>query len=346
MRTSVPEGDPPEMAIVPPSPSMMFRAIASPSPVPPLRVVKNGSNSRAAAAGIDSRAVVVNDDDHAAALVGRRPQRDGAAVGLGGMLCNAPRGAHRLGGILQHVDQHRAQAFGVRPDWGQRRREHGPDRDAGAAGLHGPRRLAADRVRVRVLPREREGLRVVEHLGHDPVEAHDLLVDVPDRLLARVIASLGLPQGPCRGLDDHQRVADLVGDDTGQAAERRQPFALRGFLLETRDGVGERVERRRQQACVFVLPGPRSHGDLAGEVAGGGDLAHHAGDRAERLRDRPRDGIAEHGRQQHRQERGRADDRLDGAEEPQLLGPRPNHHHERRALRPAARPGRRRRAPA
>ena len=214
----------------------------------------------------------------------------------------------------------------------QRRREHGPDRDAGAAGLHGPRRLAADRVRVRVLPREREGLRVVEHLGHDPVEAHDLLVDIPDRLLARVIAATGLPQGPRCGLDDHQRVADLVGDDTGQAAERGQPFALRGFLFETRDGVGERVERRRQQACVFVLPGSRSHGNLAGEVAGGGDLAHHAGDRAERPRDRPRDGIAEHGRQQHRQNRGRADDRLDGAEEPQLFGPRPDHDHERRAL--------------
>ena len=59
-----------------------------------------------------------------------------------------------------------------------------------------------------------------------------------------------------RRLDDHQRIADFVRDDGGQAAERRQPLLLRRLLLEPRDRLGHRVERRRQQPRVLVIPRP------------------------------------------------------------------------------------------
>ena len=64
-------------------------------------------------------------------------------------------------------------------------------------------------------------------------------------------------QAAQRGLDDHQRVADLVRDDGGEPAERRQPLALRRFALEAADRVGHRVEGGREQPRVLVFP-PRA----------------------------------------------------------------------------------------
>ena len=83
-----------------------------------------------------------------------------------------------------------------------------------------------------------------------------------------------------RALDDHQRIADLVRDDRRHAAERRQPLALRRLALKARDRVGQRVEGRRQQPRVFVLPAARvGELELARQVAGDRDLTHVVGDR-------------------------------------------------------------------
>ena len=57
-----------------------------------------------------------------------------------------------------------------------------------------------------------------------------------------------------RRFDDHQRIADLVCDDRRKPPQRREPFALRGLALESRNGAGHRVEGRRQQPRIFVLP--------------------------------------------------------------------------------------------
>ena len=83
----------------------------------------------------------------------------------------------------------------------------------------------------------------------------DLLVDVGDRFARSSPApASALAQRVQRRLDDHQRVADFVRDDRRQPAERRQPLLLRHLALEARDRVGQRVERRRQQPRVLVVP--------------------------------------------------------------------------------------------
>ena len=84
-----------------------------------------------------------------------------------------------------------------------------------------------------------------------------------------------------------------------------QPLLLRHLALEPRDRIGQRVERRRQQPRVLVVPAVAvAKGDLARQVAGRGDLAHHVGDRRERPGDGARDREAEERREHHRQHRG------------------------------------------
>ena len=131
-----------------------------------------------------------------------------------------------------------------------------------------------------------------------------------------------------RRLDDHEGIADLVRDDGRQPAERRQPLLLRHLALKARHRVGQRVERRREQLRVFVVPQVAQR-DLARQVAGRRHLAHHAGDRRNRPRDRPRDREADHDRENDRDDRGDDESRPDRLEQPQLLGPRPHDQRHR-----------------
>ena len=125
-----------------------------------------------------------------------------------------------------------------------------------------------------------------------------------------------------RRLDDHQRIADFVRDDRGQAARATRAAPLRHLAL-ARNRIGQRVERRRQQPRVFVVPLPRApEHDLAREVAGGGDLPHDAGDGGERTRDGPRHGKAQKRREEHRDHRRHRQLGVDRAQEAELLGPR------------------------
>ena len=62
------------------------------------------------------------------------------------------------------------------------------------------------------------------------------------------------------------------------------------------------LKRRREQARVLVLPAAVGrHRDPPRQVAGGRHLAHRRGNRAERPRDRARDGVAQERGRQHRQ---------------------------------------------
>ena len=104
----------------------------------------------------------------------------------------------------------------------------------------------------------------VEHLVDDAVQAIDLAVDVVGGVAAVVGRAVGPQQRPQRALDDHQRIADLVRDHGGQAAERRQPLALRGVALRCRHRLGQRVERRRHHRRVLVVPRRRAAGPPCG----------------------------------------------------------------------------------
>ena len=89
----------------------------------------------------------------------------------------------------------------------------------------------------------------------------------------------GLDDGAQRALDDHQRVADLVRDHRGEAAQRGQPLALGGLALEAGDGVGQAVERPGQHLGIVVVPAVLTGElELAGEVAALGHLPHVIGD--------------------------------------------------------------------
>ena len=66
------------------------------------------------------------------------------------------------------------------------------------------------------------------------------------------------------------------------------------FALESRDRVGERVEGGGEQTRIFVVPARGiAEPQLAGQVAGRGDVPHVIGDRRQRPRDRPRHAVAD-----------------------------------------------------
>ena len=141
---------------------------------------------------------------------------------------------------------------------------------AGAGGLDG---VPADRIDVGRRRIEADRPRDVEHVVDEAVQPLDLLVDVLGGVAdvggARAVAV----QRAQRALDDHQRVAHFVRDHGRQPAQRRQPLALRGLALKADDRIGQRIERRRQHVRVVVVPAALAlGGDLAGQVAGRGDV--------------------------------------------------------------------------
>ena len=196
-------------------------------------------------------AAIGDDDGHAVALATRGRRRSPAPRPRPQAVC-AVDGVPR---IDDQVDQRDPQPLGV----GRRpaaARGRVPGATAGARrDLRGGGRLAAQRVEVRRRQLEPDRPGEVEHLVDDAVQPRDLVVDVGDRF-ARGASARG-PAGAACGaplLMIISGLRTLVGDDRGQAAERRQPLLLRHLALEPRDRVGQRVERRRQQPRVFVVP--------------------------------------------------------------------------------------------
>ena len=104
--------------------------------------------------------------------------------------------------------------------------------------------------------------------------------------------------------------------------ERRQPLALRLLALERADRLGQRVEGAAQQPRVLVGPDALRHRDAVRQVAGGRHLAHGRGDGRQRTRDRARDEVAEHRRQQQRGDQRAGETRADRVQEARAVGPR------------------------
>ena len=195
---------------------------------------------------------------------------------------------HRLPRVDDQIDQGEAQPLGVGRDLGRRPIERERHRRAGR-DLRRGRRVPAERVDIgrRQLETNRPG--EVEHVVDDAVEPHHFAVDVRHRFAQRDRRQRRLPQAVQRRLDDHQRVAHFVRDDRRQPSERRQPLLLRHLALRPGDRLGQRVERRRQQPRVFIVPAPSAaKRDLARQIAGRRDLSHDRGDRGERAGDGPR----------------------------------------------------------
>ena len=121
--------------------------------------------------------------------------------------------------VDQQVDQRDPKPLGVGDQHGQRRIElegHGRAR----RGLGGGHRFAAERCDVGRRQIEPDRPREIEHFVHDAVQPRHLVVDVGHRLAHGGLARRALTQGVERGLDDHQRIANLVRDDRRKAAER------------------------------------------------------------------------------------------------------------------------------
>ena len=167
MRISVPRPGVLVMLIAPPSPSMMFLAIGRPSPVPPRLVVKYGIEDprqvgrwrcprrcrrRRSTRRAPSRA---STEGPAASLGGSGDVRRSALrrVADGGERAGPRR--HRLARVHDQIDQREAQPLGVGRHRPQRRVEIELHRRS-RRRLSGRRRLAADRVEIR-LARARRG---------------------------------------------------------------------------------------------------------------------------------------------------------------------------------------------
>ena len=86
------------------------------------------------------------------------------------------------------------------------------------------------------------------------IEPYDLFVDVRHCVAQFSRRHVAASQPAQCGLDDHQRVADLVGHDRREPAERREPLALRRLALEAGNRIGQRIESRSEQLGVLVFP--------------------------------------------------------------------------------------------
>ena len=120
--------------------------------------------------------------------------------------------------------------------------------------------------------------------------------------------------------------------------DRRPSDDSRSFcaasLWKRRDRLGQRVERRRQQARVLVVPGAAAHRDLPRQVAGRRHVAHRAGDRRQRPRHRAGDAVAQDRGQQHRDDQRADEAGAQRVEEPQPLGARAQDRASRARQRP------------
>lgn len=79
-------------------------------------------------------------------------------------------------------------------------------------------------------------------------------------------------------------------DHRREPAQRGEAFLLREGPLDALYGIGEGVERRREQPGILVLPAALGRqGDLFRQVPCRGGLTHDVGDRSHWAGDRARD---------------------------------------------------------
>ena len=231
----------------------MFLAIGRPRPVPPRLVVKYGSKTcaqigrrRCRRRGRRRRS---RTRPPGAAVVQRDERRASEPARRRGAVDRVPR-------VDEHVDERDAQPLGVgrhrrRAPASRSRRDRarpGRTRCAAAADSRQSAFRSAGASSKRI-GRAKSSTSLTMRLSRATSSS---MSATASRSAAGV--DVRLPQRVQRRLDDHQRVADLVRDDGREAAERRQPLLLRHLALEARDRVGQRVERRRQQPRVLVVP--------------------------------------------------------------------------------------------
>ena len=304
--------------------------MARPMPEPRRLVVKNGSNMRATSTSDMPTPRSAHGDLDVVARRAAAPARARpAAPGIGAPASSAVAGArprraaareHRVAGVGHQVDHHLAQPIGV---GGRGDALGGLDDHVGRPALAGDHRLrgVADQpIELDRVVGQRDRLGVVEHVVDDAIEARHLALDVGGDAGHFVGRGDAAPQRAQRPLDDHQRVADLVRDHGRQAAEGRQPLALRRLALEAVERAGQRVEGAGQEPRVLVVPRASASGGCGRQRqdAGRRHLAHGRGEGADRPRDRAGHREAEERRDQHRHGGGRGQRRVQVAQEGQM----------------------------
>ena len=248
-------------------------------------------------------------------------------------------GFDRVARVDEHVDQRDAQPLGVGRDRRQRRdRARASTRRARRRRLGRGRRLAAERVEVGRRQLEADRPREVEHLVDDPVQPRDLLVDVGDRLAQRRGASASGCRSVC---SDALMIISGLRTSCAMTVDSRPSDDSRSFCdisrwnraIESVSVLNVVASSRASSSSQRLAVAQR---DLARQVAGRRDLAHHVGDGGERARDRARDGEAEERREQHGDDGGDGELGVNRLQEAQLLGARAEDQRDRRRRRPVA----------
>ena len=275
-------------AIVPPRASTILRAMARPRPVPVRLVVKYGSNTwgRSAAA-----IPVPRSATHSRTRRGSRRRAptstSSAPAGLRRGRAARPRCPARSSTRFTSTARRRSASVTSGPGGGVQG-EAGPDRavrpEPGVGGL------AAEVGEVgRGARSTLSGPGEVQDVADDPVEPRHLVVDVawppPAPPSGRASARLSAAQRP---LDDHERVADLVGDHRGEPAEGREPLPQGRFASGSGRSSPVRVSKVRARSRASSSSHGPPGADLAREVAGGRHRLHAVGERGQRPRHRPR----------------------------------------------------------
>ena len=221
--------------IVPPRASTTLRAMASPSPVPrPLRREERLEDVGQVPRG-NSGSLVRDPEQEPAAPSPAAAELD-AVDGVA-----AAGATHGLPRVLQQVREDGMEPLAVGDD----RARFGIEREADVRAFQ-PSRMAPpvphQRRHVHGRTLDPQGPSEVEDVGHDPVEPCDLADDVHGRVVD-VVERGALPLQLADGrLDDHQRIAQLVGDHRGDLAERRQPHPQRRLVLQAGDRARHHVE--------------------------------------------------------------------------------------------------------
>src|SRR5262245_9851858 len=222
---------------------------------------------------VDARPGVLHIEHDERAIGGARPKR---TKGHG-----SPR-RRGLDRVLDQVEHHLQQLIRVgahaRPV-ARRFEHHGHAALLRRGGEASDRALGQLRDRYRT-QYEISGPRGGEEVLDDRIEAYDLAKNEPDALVALVPRREVAAQVLHAGRDPRQRVAQLVGDAGGEAAERRETVQLANALLhapqagevdERRDGAPDSTfavtdrcggDVRRERRAVRPLQaalGPRVH---------------------------------------------------------------------------------------
>ena len=239
------------------------------------------------------------------------------------------RPSNRVPRVHDHVHQRDAQPFGVgRQQWRRPDRARQPPR--ADRGLRRGRRFAAERVEVGRRQLEANRAREIEHFVDDPVQPRHFFVDVGDGLAQRPASASGWRSVCSAAL----MIISGLRTSCAMTVDRRPSDDSRSFCDISRwnraiESVSVLNVVASSRASSSSHRWPLRQGDLARQVAGGGDVAHHVGDGGERLRDGARHGEAEERREEDG-DHGRARQLgVDGAQQPELLGARAEDQRDR-----------------